>query len=79
MTEKERIKDTEAWPNWPRLPVKRHQDVGLPEMGFIVAQDVDDDGGIELYRGNIFSSEPAHELVKFESLDAFLNAGWVGD
>ena len=79
MSEKKRIQDTEAWPLWPRLPVKRQRDVGLPETGFINARDVDDDGGIELYRGNIFSSEIAHEVVKFESLDALLGAGWVGD
>ena len=79
LTEKERFQDTKAWPLWPRLPIKKPRQVGMPDVGFIVASDVEAGEKITLYRGNIFLNSEAHKASKFENLDALLAAGWLGD
>ena len=73
MSEREKIKNTTAWPLYPRLPVKKRREAGVPFTGFIMADEVEADGPINLYK------EGSTDWQKFKSLDALLEAGWVGD
>lgn len=79
MSEKDRMKNTGAWPLWPRLPVKRRKSVGMPEIGFITADEVEADGSITIHSGNVFIRGEKRKTRVYPSLDAMLQAGWVGD
>ncbi len=74
LDEKQRIQDTEAWPQWPKLPMKRRQRVGMPQLGYILATEIVDEGPIILRR--TLDNAPDQ---RFENLDTLLAAGWVGD
>jgi len=78
MAEREKMRATDNWPLWPKLPVKRRSKTGLPGIGVILAQDVESDGEIKLYSGNVFT-DLGTVVETFPSLDALLDAGWVGD
>jgi len=77
VSEKERILNQDAWPLWPRLPMKRRKKTGLPDLGFILADDLY--GPIKLYKGPVFAAPQSLRTQEFSSLDALLAAGWVGD
>ena len=72
------MQDTETWPQYPRLPVKKSNGNGMPALGYILAGEVESDGPITLHPVN-FRLAPKTEQKQFESLDALLTAGWVGD
>jgi len=73
---RELIEHPEAWPVYPKLPMKRRRRVGMPGLGYLLAGDVSD-GKVIVHKGLIYSE--ATETVEFESIDALLEAGWVVD
>ena len=83
--EKELMQDTQNWPNWPILPVKNYKLVKpgeLPECGIIFSQEVEAGKDVTVFVVNIFMLPADLSNVpqtKYESLDALLAAGWVGD
>jgi len=79
MSEKERIQNVDTWPLWPRLPVKKRVGAGFPPIGFLIADQVQADGPITVYYGNVFGGGPSEKGAEFVSLDAMLKDGWVGD
>jgi len=60
------------------LPVKRRKGSGLPELGAILASDVEAEGAIRVFGGNICDG-PDTVVHTFPSIDALIDAGWVGD
>lgn len=75
---KTKILDSDSWPQWPKLPMKKRQKVGMPAIGYLFC-DVQMGGPVKLYRGNIFSDVDADKFDTFESIDALLAAGWEVD
>ena len=74
--EKKFILDTENWPHYPLLPVKRYVN-GHSQIGIMRATDLK-----TVYLVNIFND--VIDLLtcgkeEYESLDALLIDGWVGD
>lgn len=86
-TEKELILDTWSWPNFPILPVKNYKLVKpgeMPECGVITASQVGAGGKIQVLMVNIWAltketKEEDLQKMDYDSLDAMLAAGWVGD
>jgi hypothetical protein len=85
--EKGLIEDTWAWPNYPLLPVKNYKMAApgsFPECGIIFASEVEKKGKVVVYMTNLFmvhKDMKLEELQKFEyeSLQAMVEAGWIGD
>ena len=73
------IENSNNWPGWPLLPVKRYGKDDFLECGFIYA-----DGFFTVYAGNIFAIKsgdditklPQHEYVS--ATDVVLD-GWMVD
>ena len=78
MSEKQQMRDTDNWPQYPKLPVKKRIGNGMPALGYILAGEVESDGPITLRPVN-FRLCPKTEQQQFADLDALLEAGWVGD
>jgi hypothetical protein len=81
--EKQLILDQDKWPHWPVLPVKNYQLVKpgeFPECGILFASDLEKP---VIYIMNLFTIGHVRKedvkQFKFESLDAMLAAGWIGD
>jgi len=79
--ELELVNDEDRWPHWPVLPVKRHREGDMPDLGVIVA------GRSTVYLVNLFQLRagplgPQLEGVErkhYADREALIADGWVGD
>lgn len=73
------ILNQDAWPQWPRLPVKRTS--AEPMFGIIpgtgLASDYEDGAPIKVLTGVMFL--PPEGEIAYETVDALLDDGWEVD
>jgi hypothetical protein len=72
---REYLADDDLWPNWPYFPMKNRQ---TGTLGFVSA-----DNPLRVFLANYFESILTKRMPdnsqEFPSVDALLDAGWVGD
>lgn len=75
----ERIQDPDNWPYWPVLPMKNKGAVGLLfDYGNVFRPDIRP----EIRLCNLWSNPEVMrnaQVLKFDSLEALIAAGWVVD
>lgn len=71
------IRNVELWPMWPWLPMKNY-DKEPTGLGMMHASDLTKVYLVTLFEAGDtdFSTAPAEE---FESVEALVDAGWMGD
>ncbi len=75
----ELVNNPDAWPCWPRLPMKKYSDNqtgDFPEFGFIV-----EGGGSTVYLGSVFGVIDMGQVKRkhYDSFNEMLDDGWVVD
>lgn len=77
------IKNSDNWPRWPCLPVKRYPKDAMMESGFLI-----DDNTYTVYIGSIFRLKSNVDLgtqikdmkqYKYKSAEEIVEDGWIVD
>lgn len=73
------MKDSDSWPRWPVLPVKRSGGHGMPDLGIMVAGK-----GPIVYHIGLYELQPGQlwdsiSRECYESVEALVAAGWRVD
>lgn len=72
------LEDPKRWPMYPRLPLKRHVETGLPDCGFIFCSGGKPDPIV--YLSNVWDhtvDDAAKE--EYDSFEDLMAAGWKVD
>jgi hypothetical protein len=70
------IASPDEWPQWPLLPLKRRGDDDFPEVGCLL------EGQLVVYLCNMWSFDtdaPTSRAIRYPSIEALLDDGWVVD
>jgi hypothetical protein len=81
-TDREAILNSDKWPNWPFLPVKRRRGGRHPEVGVLLANDK----SLTVYIINLFQirngkslAEQVSVMYSYPTVSEMLTEGWVVD
>lgn len=77
---KRMLANSDTWPLWPLLPIKRPKPRDMPEVACLHANVTEKPhGGIIVYKCMIYDFDPSCEKITYPTVEAFLADGWIVD
>jgi hypothetical protein len=78
------MRDPDAWPAWPVLPLKRPAGrYEFPECGFVLDSQVEATDPWVVYQGTIYEVQETlrdkSKHLEYDSPEAIVTAGWIVD